>query len=223
MERLSRDQKREVTRSSLRQSAAEAFARQGVIAASVDGISLAAGLSRGAFYANYESKEDLLLEMMSKWIDQEVDAWAKVVSEAKDVESALEGFMSRFVRSDQESSWGLLLIELMLHADREPKFNKHYQKFVSAHHKYVAHMYEALFAKAGKKLPADPDALASAAMLFGASMSLKSGRGSHRDDPTFAAKMFGLFLRGLLEVAEPEDAPAAKAARKTRRTQAPKA
>src|SRR5687768_7071195 len=99
MEAMSREEKREITKTRLRSSATKAFAGQGVRAASVDGISQAAGLSRGAFYANYTTKEDMLLELMSEWLEREAGDWAKVVADAPDADAVLQGFLSRFERS----------------------------------------------------------------------------------------------------------------------------
>src|SRR5215207_9121880 len=109
---MSREEKREVTKTRLRNSATRAFADQGVGAASVDGISQAAGLSRGAFYANYATKEDMLLELMSEWLEREAGEWGRVVAEARDVEGVLRGFLSRFRRARRDGEGGLLWVEL---------------------------------------------------------------------------------------------------------------
>jgi AcrR family transcriptional regulator len=203
MQRTGRQQKREVTKALLRQSAAQAFVRQGVNASSVDGISEAAGLSRGAFYANYSSKEELLLEMMSAWLEQETTEWNRLVHEAQDVESILQGFLKRFERSNKESDRGILLMELALHAERNPEFAVHHQEFLAAHQALVAPMYAALFQRAGKKPPAAPLELAAATMSFGCAVALESNRSVRLGDPAYAGEMFLLYLRGLLAIAEP--------------------
>jgi AcrR family transcriptional regulator len=217
MEAMSREEKREITKTRLRSSATKAFAGQGVRAASVDGISQAAGLSRGAFYANYTTKEDMLLELMSEWLEREAGDWAKVVAEAPDADAVLQGFLSRFERSHRDGSGGLLWVELTLHAERDPKFAAHYQAFIAAHHRHVAHVFAALFEKAGKELPAAPEALAAAALSFGTSLALQSSHGMQRGNPAYAGDMFLLYLRGLLAVAGPARAagPASRTAKKT--------
>lgn len=211
MLRSTRQQKRDVTRTRLRQSAVRLFVSQGVAAASVDGISAAAGLSRGAFYANYGAKEDLLLELMAEWLEQEAVEWRRVVAQACDVEAVLHGFVARFRRSDAAAglSHGLLWVELTLHAERHPGFAQHYRTFVTAHHAHVAEMFVALFDKAGRKPPAPPAALAAASMSFGSVLSLRCGHGAADADPAHAGAMFLLYLRGLLAVAEPLVAPPA--------------
>jgi len=203
MQRLSRNEKREQTRLRLRESAVQAFASQGVGAASVDRISESAGLSRGAFYANYDTKEDLLLELMSEQLEREAVAWRKVVDEADGAEAILRGFIARFEASNRSADWSLLMMELTLHAERNPAFGDHYHAFLGAHHEHVAVMFVALFAKLGLRPPAEPAALAAAAMSFGNAVALQSSHGVRRGDPTYASEMFALYLRGLIAVAEP--------------------
>ncbi len=59
---MSRHQERtEITRARLIQSAEKIFARDGFEAAKLEEIAADAGYTRGAFYANFDSKEDLFL------------------------------------------------------------------------------------------------------------------------------------------------------------------
>ncbi len=213
MQAMSREEKREITKTRLRRSATRAFAGQGVGGASVDGISQAAGLSRGAFYANYTTKEDMLLELMSDWLEREAGEWGRVVAEALDAEAVLQGFLARFRRSRRDGDSGSLWIELTLHAERHADFAVHYHAFVTAHHRQVARVFAAMFDKAGKEPPAAPEALAAAALSFGASLALQSGHGAQRGNPAYAGDMFLLYLRGLLAMAGP-----ARASRPTSRS-----
>lgn len=203
MQAMSREEKREITKTRLRSSATKAFADHGVGAASVDGISQAAGLSRGAFYANYATKEDMLLELMSEWLEREASEWGRVVAEARDAEAVLQGFLARFQRARRDGDGGLLWVELTLHAERHPDFAVHYQAFITAHHRHVARVFAAMFEKAGKEPPAKPEALAAAAMSFGSALALQSGHGAQRGNAAYAGEMFLLYLRGLLAIAAP--------------------
>ncbi|WP_425955778.1 helix-turn-helix domain-containing protein [Xylanimonas sp. McL0601] len=58
--------RRERTRERLLDAAAEVFARVGFGAASVEAIAEAAGFTRGAFYSNFESKEELFLALTDR-------------------------------------------------------------------------------------------------------------------------------------------------------------
>lgn len=75
MQRTSRKQSQAQTRERLLRAARAEFARRGVAAASIDRISESAGFSRGAFYANYADKHDVLLELLAQHQRDEIAAW----------------------------------------------------------------------------------------------------------------------------------------------------
>lgn len=58
--------RREATRQKLLDAAAQVFAEEGLDAASVEAICERAGFTRGAFYSNFESKDELFLELAGR-------------------------------------------------------------------------------------------------------------------------------------------------------------
>jgi AcrR family transcriptional regulator len=64
--RLSREDSREQTTQRLLDAAQKLIARKGLDAASVENIAAAAGYSRGAFYSNFDSKDDLFIELLRR-------------------------------------------------------------------------------------------------------------------------------------------------------------
>src|SRR5947199_7665231 len=62
--RRTRAEKREETRRLLLDAAAEVFIRRGFQGASIEEITAQAGFTRGAFYSNFESKEQLFVELL---------------------------------------------------------------------------------------------------------------------------------------------------------------
>jgi AcrR family transcriptional regulator len=65
------------TRERLMDAAFEVFAEQGLAATSVEQIAERAGFTRGAFYSNFSTKEELLLALM----ERERDRWISSLSE----------------------------------------------------------------------------------------------------------------------------------------------
>ncbi|GAB4493655.1 MAG: TetR/AcrR family transcriptional regulator [Anaerolineales bacterium] len=59
----------EETRAHILQAALRRFASVGYSAASVDDICAAAGVSKGAFYHHFPSKQALFLELLNEWLD----------------------------------------------------------------------------------------------------------------------------------------------------------
>lgn len=66
--RLNREQKKAGIRSALVDAAADLFAERGYWGVSLDEIAERAGLTKGAVYSNFESKEDLLLAVAASQI-----------------------------------------------------------------------------------------------------------------------------------------------------------
>ncbi|MGF6780147.1 TetR family transcriptional regulator [Paraburkholderia sp. GAS334] len=64
MPRLTREESRALTRQKLFAAAAKVFARDGFGAASIDRIVDEAGFTKGAFYSNFASKEDIFLQLV---------------------------------------------------------------------------------------------------------------------------------------------------------------
>jgi len=64
--RLTRAERKERTRERLLDAAETMFVRKGLAATSVDDISEEAGYSRGAFYFNFESKAEVLIELLRR-------------------------------------------------------------------------------------------------------------------------------------------------------------
>ncbi len=64
---------RENTRSRLLEAAHEVFAEVGLGAASVEAICERAGFTRGAFYSNFESKDELFLALITRMAEDKLD------------------------------------------------------------------------------------------------------------------------------------------------------
>ena len=58
------EHEKETIRAQMREKAAKLFERQGLKKTSVDELAQAAGISKGAFYLFYESKEELFMEIL---------------------------------------------------------------------------------------------------------------------------------------------------------------
>ncbi len=65
--------RREQTRARLLDAAHEVFAEVGMDAASVETICERAGFTRGAFYSNFESKDELFLALITQLADAQLD------------------------------------------------------------------------------------------------------------------------------------------------------
>jgi AcrR family transcriptional regulator len=64
--RLTRAQRRELTRERLLKAARTIFVKKGIAATTVEDISEAAGYTRGAFYFSFNGEQDLLIELLRR-------------------------------------------------------------------------------------------------------------------------------------------------------------
>jgi AcrR family transcriptional regulator len=72
--RLSRQEQQQRTRSRLMDSAAKVFACKGMQQGSIDEVAEDAGYTKGAFYANFKSKEELFLAMLDERFAERIEA-----------------------------------------------------------------------------------------------------------------------------------------------------
>src|SRR5690606_26928212 len=73
--------RRETTRRRLLDAAAQVFAEVGLDAASVEAICDRAGFTRGAFYSNFETKDQLFLELAGEVALERVEAVRRRIAE----------------------------------------------------------------------------------------------------------------------------------------------
>jgi AcrR family transcriptional regulator len=119
--------RREATRQKLLDAAAQVFAEVGLDAASVEAICERAGFTRGAFYSNFETKDELFLELAGTVARERVQA-----VRARELELEQEGGLSgmpematdivqRVLDVSADDRLGVLLMsEIRIHALRSP-------------------------------------------------------------------------------------------------------
>src|SRR5438132_1554545 len=88
--RLTRDESRQRTREKLRDAAMQEFAWQGVAGTSAERIAEIAGFTRGAFYANYANKQDLLLDLLGARMEAEQASWIALANAPANLEATLQ-------------------------------------------------------------------------------------------------------------------------------------
>lgn len=119
--------RREATREKLLEAAAQVFAEDGLDAASVEAICERAGFTRGAFYSNFETKDELFLELAGRVARARVDSVRERVSSlerngavhavAADAQSIVQQVLD--VSGDDRLAI-LLMSEIRIRALRDP-------------------------------------------------------------------------------------------------------
>ncbi len=123
--RLSRAEKAEQTREELLSAAEQVIAARGYEASSVDEIAAAAGLTKGAVYSRFGSKEDLLFAIFERRSAEGLGALGQALAGEVSLEERLDK-LDAWQRADpaRVRTWALLEMELGLQASRQPALRK---------------------------------------------------------------------------------------------------
>lgn len=82
VEKLTRERRREMTRTALLDAALDVFAQRGFEGASLDEIAEAAGFTRGAIYKNFANKEELFFAVIERADEQAFASFADAEQES---------------------------------------------------------------------------------------------------------------------------------------------
>jgi AcrR family transcriptional regulator len=151
--RLTRAEQKARTRSSLLESAERVFATRG-LDASIDDVTEEAGFTKGAFYANFESKEELFLAMLDLNFARHAERIDAVMATDRDFqEQAREGGVGFIREIAADPEWERLFFEFATYATRNPGFRK---ELVERYHGLQARLAELYERRAGELGVAPP-------------------------------------------------------------------
>ncbi len=125
MSPVTRKEKQARTRQKLMRSAGKLFCRHGLEQASVDEIAQDAGYTKGAFYSNFKSKEELFLAMLDAKFGEEIERIEAALGTDETPDEAARHAgedLIRFMRSDPE--WERLYLEFVAYAGRDDEFRQ---------------------------------------------------------------------------------------------------
>jgi AcrR family transcriptional regulator len=110
----------DATRARLIRAAEKIFARDGFEAAKLEEIAAEAGYTRGAFYANFKSKEDLFFALLEGEISSRISKVEQITRNLRDPKDKLRAFREFFLTVCEDRRWSLLALEFKLFAVRHP-------------------------------------------------------------------------------------------------------
>lgn len=119
-----RTRSREATRGRLLDAAAEVFAEVGLGAASVEAVCERAGFTRGAFYSNFATKDELFLELASRFARERTAAvHERIAAYDSDIEIESVDLLVQVLSAVGDDRFGaLLMTEITAHALRDESF-----------------------------------------------------------------------------------------------------
>ena len=125
MTRMTRAEKQAHTRSCLLAAAEKVFSKRGLQQASIDEVAGEAGYTKGAFYANFKSKEELFLAMLDEKFAERLQELDELLAKDQPLaETTREAGASYTDALRADPEWERLFFEFAAHAAREPDFRE---------------------------------------------------------------------------------------------------
>jgi AcrR family transcriptional regulator len=151
--RLTRDEARMQTRERLLDAAADVFKRLGYHGASLEAVAEAAGYTKGAVYSNFDTKADLFLALLDRYVEAEIATQVaqfagKTIDEVID---ELETVMDRQITNDPQ--WAVLRMEFWLVASRDAEVRKRLVAKAEPYRQLAGEMIDDMLMRAGRTAP----------------------------------------------------------------------
>ena len=207
-----RKEKQARTRAKLMSSASKLFCRHGLEQASVDEIAQDAGYTKGAFYSNFKSKEELFLAMLDQKFGEEIERIEEALHTDEAPEEAARHAgedLMRFMRSDPE--WERLYLEFVAYAGRNEEFR---QELLTRCRAMDAQLEE-IYRRWNERIGIEPPIPLSDITRITSIMTQGFLTSQHIDpdlDEELYGTMLATFMLGLLELWRQQDPEGAKRA-----------
>src|ERR1700694_1818497 len=148
---------RDDTCEKLFEAAARVFEEQGIGGASIEGIAAAAGFTRGAFYSNFKSKDELIIAMLEDHVEQSIRRNLDLLARHDNLADFIDALktMDRS-RQDPLGRAPLLHREMILFVARAEKRRPDLAKRLRARRKLITDIVEITLKKTGRNGSLNP-------------------------------------------------------------------
>lgn len=123
-------QRTEATRRKLLKASMRVFARDGFEAARIEDIAAEAGHTRGAFYANFKSKEELFFALLEQEVNRRLVELRDILERCPSIEERMKSLREFYLKRAGDRQWALLMLEFRLYALRHGRMRA---KLAAAH------------------------------------------------------------------------------------------
>ena len=172
--RLTREEKQRQTRSCLLRSAAKVFARRGLEGASIDEVAADAGFTKGAFYANFSSKQDCFLAMLDERFAErlsQLEALTAAEDHLEDQARSAAADFTHYLSADRD--WERLFFEFAAYAARDEAFRVELVKRYRTLREGMAAVFERRLSELGVRSPVPVEQLVLMTFSLGNGFALE--------------------------------------------------
>ena len=187
-------------------SAASVFSERG-LDAPIDEVTERAGYTKGAFYANFASKDELFLAMLDERFEDRIAEIERAAEEESQIEDSVRragADFNRYVAAD--TPWQRLFFEFTAYAARNDAFRRELVARYRALRERIASVYERWAAEQAVEPPIAVDQIALMTFAMANGMALERLLEPEAVSDELYPTMLGVFfsgLRAMVEEAEP--------------------
>ena len=152
MPRLTREEKKELTTSQLLDTASRIFRERGYHRSTLDDIADAVGMTKGAVYARFATKDELFFALYARWEEKIIARLDNLPNVKTWEELGLESARRVIASRREDADFYLLLLEFWTYAARDERLR---HEFAALHNRQlhrVAAWLETMAARLGVKL-----------------------------------------------------------------------
>jgi AcrR family transcriptional regulator len=202
--RLSREDSREQTTQRLLDAAEKLIARKGLDAASVENIAAAAGYSRGAFYSNFKSKDDLFIELLRRDHQKsmtELNALRSGELTVDEVQRRASDIYSQMYRDNEcFMNW----TEARMMAARDTRFRAKLEALMAEKRGQIAAFIQYFHDRVGVAPSLPPEQMAMGFMSLAEGVKLFMMSSPTEMTPATAESLLNLFVDSIMKLARLE-------------------
>ncbi|HEX4107465.1 MAG TPA: TetR/AcrR family transcriptional regulator [Solirubrobacteraceae bacterium] len=196
--RPSRKERQAETRRRLLRSATRVFARCGLHQASIDDVAHDAGYTKGAFYANFASKQDLFLAMLDERFADRAEQIERSARRREDVPERARAAGDEFVAAlAADPEWQRLFFEFAAHAARDESFRGELIKRYRSLRNRLAEVFNDRAPELGGEPPVSPQELAVMTFAMANGFALERLLEPEAVDEAAFGRMLMIFFTGL--------------------------
>ena len=198
-ERLTREEKKARTRAQLIDAAAAVFARRGFVAASLDEVAEETGLTKGAVYSNFDSKQELFQAVIDDRLNEPMLQLAGVIDEAGGTieEQAMLGARMYGEVVEQERDVFLLALEYDIYCARNPEFEGAFAAGYRDRLEHIAGLIADHAQRSGVSMPLSPIEMATVVTALSQGMGLQKLRDPEHVPDDLLGRVYALLFQHL--------------------------
>jgi AcrR family transcriptional regulator len=199
--RLTRDDSREQTTQRLLEAAQKLIARKGLEGASVEDIATAAGYTRGAFYSNFNSKDDLFIELLRRDHQKATDQMNALRASELPVDELQSGTRQVYGQMYRDNESFMIWTEARMLAVRNTRFRTKLNALMVEKRSQVADFISYFYERVGVSPPMPPHEIAMGFMSLAEGIKLYMMSSPTDMTANTAEGLLTLFVDSLMHLA----------------------